>query len=313
MTPKVSVLIPCFNAASWIAQTLESTFAQTWPNLEVIVVDDGSTDESVTVIRKYLDRGLQLHCQPNKGAAAARNAAMAMATGQWLQFLDADDLLAHDKIEKQLSIALPTGDDFAWCCNWTRFEDTTDDAGFSHEPLCRDSDPVEWVIVKLEQNRMMHPAAWLISRNLADRAGTWNESLSLDDDGEYFTRVVLASRGVRCCAQATSFYRSGIPGSLSGRKSERALQSAFESTRRCAELLIAREDSPRTRTAAATALQRFIFDAYPDAPHCRTAAEALVGYYGGCNTRPDGGPLFRRISNVLGWKFAKQVQRRLRS
>ncbi|MCX6954347.1 MAG: glycosyltransferase family A protein, partial [Verrucomicrobia bacterium] len=101
--PLVSVVIPCFNSARWLPATLDSVLAQTWPRVEIIVVDDGSRDDSLAVARRYASRGVRVESIANSGAAAARNHGLALARGDYLQFLDADDLLAPDKLEKQLA------------------------------------------------------------------------------------------------------------------------------------------------------------------------------------------------------------------
>src|SRR4051812_35758314 len=100
--PTVSVLIPCFNAAKYVGETLECVFRQTWPQIEVIVVNDGSTDESVAEIRRWRDPRLILLDGPNRGAAAARNGAFRRSTGDFIQYLDADDLIDANKIEQQM-------------------------------------------------------------------------------------------------------------------------------------------------------------------------------------------------------------------
>src|SRR5689334_12629004 len=92
--PRVSILVPCYNAARWLPATLASALAQTESSIEVIVVDDGSTDESLAVARSYESRGVRVFSQRNAGASAARNRAMREARGEFLQFLDADDLLS---------------------------------------------------------------------------------------------------------------------------------------------------------------------------------------------------------------------------
>jgi glycosyltransferase involved in cell wall biosynthesis len=100
----VSILIPCFNAEHWIGQAIESALAQTWPEKEVIVVDDGSTDGSLGVIRSFGER-IRWESGPNKGAPAARNRLLELSRGDWLQYLDADDYLLPDKIGRQADFA----------------------------------------------------------------------------------------------------------------------------------------------------------------------------------------------------------------
>ena len=87
MTPFVSILIPCFNAERWIAQAIESALAQTWPHKEVIVVDDGSTDGSLEVIRRF-DGRVRWESGPNRGGNVARNRLLELSNGEWLQYLE---------------------------------------------------------------------------------------------------------------------------------------------------------------------------------------------------------------------------------
>lgn len=308
MSALVSILIPCYNAAPWLRETLESAFAQTWPAVEVILVDDGSKDDSVAIARTFEGRGLKVITQPNAGAATARNAAWKASRGAWLQFLDADDLLAPDKIERQLAAA--DGVDLIYSGSWGRFTGSLATTEFRAEPLNRDGDPVEWILAKMEVNGMMHPAAWLTPRALAERAGCWDESLSLDDDGEFFNRVVLTSRGVRHCAEARSFYRSNLAGSLSRSKSEKAWASAYRSNLQTVRRLLALEDSPRTRRASARVLQRFIYESYPKAAGPRREAAREIARLGGSDLRPEYGPKFKLVAGFLGWKAAKRLVER---
>jgi len=306
--PLVSVLIPCYNSASWLEATLKSALAQSYKDIEIIVVNDGSTDKSLAIARQYEARGVRIFDQPNQGASAARNRALQEARGDFIQFLDADDLLATDKIALQLRLAETAGLEHAFCATWSRFTSSIADADFTPQPLCADFQPVDWVITKFELNAMMHPAAWLIPRTLVEKAGPWNESLSLDDDGEYFTRIVLASQGVRFCRNAVSYYRSGRSGSLSQSKSEQAWTAAFCSLELAVNHLLKAEDSPRTRHACATVLQRYIYEAYPRAIDSRSRASRLVTKLGGSALQPDGGPRFQLARRVLGWRLAKRLQ-----
>jgi glycosyltransferase involved in cell wall biosynthesis len=100
-SPLVSILIPCFNAEAWIAQAIQSALDQSWPHKEVIVVDDGSTDGSLQIIRDF-GAAIRWETGPNRGGNAARNRLCELAAGEWLQYLDADDYLQEHKIEQQL-------------------------------------------------------------------------------------------------------------------------------------------------------------------------------------------------------------------
>lgn len=309
MRPLVSILIPCYNAEKWLAETLESALAQTWDNIEIIVVDDGSTDNSLAVAKQFEPDGVKVISQTNKGASAARNRAFQESQGDFIQYLDADDLLAQDKIELQVKLFLDGKSEFVVSGEWARFYQLPTEACFILEPVWNDMPAVDWLICSWEGGGMMHPAAWLMPRAIAEAAGGWDESLSLDDDGEYFCRVVLASKEVKFCPGAKSYYRSGISGSLSNTTSQLAWESAFRVRELCTNYLLSHEDSPRTRHACAAAFQRLIYSAYPDATNLVKKAEAKVKSIGGSNLKPGGGFIFKIIANTLGWKLAKHIQK----
>src|SRR5262249_3061971 len=97
-------LIPCYNAQCWVGQAIESALAQTWPEKEIIVVDDGSTDQSLDVIRQF-GECIRWETGENRGGGAARNQLLELANGKWLQYLDADDVLRPKKLEIQVMFA----------------------------------------------------------------------------------------------------------------------------------------------------------------------------------------------------------------
>lgn len=309
MRTLVSILIPCYNSANWISETLESALAQTWPNKEIIVVDDGSTDNSLAVAKSFESPIVKVISQENRGASVARNRAFQESQGDFIQYLDADDLLAPDKIERQVQRLVDGNSNCVAAGEWARFYKTPSEALFIPQPLWADMSPVEWLVCAGDGGWMMHPAAWLVPRPIAEKVGSWNESLSLDDDGEYFCRVVLASEGVKFCQGAKTYYRSGNSTSLSGSQSSAALESAFRSLDLSTKALLSTEDSPRTRHACATKLQRFIYEVYPDVPDLRKKAEARVQQLGGSELKPYGGPMFKLLSHIVGWQQAKRIQK----
>ena len=102
--PLVSILIPCHNTEQWVGRAIENApVAQTWPNKEILVVDDGSTDRSLDVIRSFGDHITWCEAGPKQGANAARIGSWRNARGEWLQYLDADDYLLNEKIAGQLA------------------------------------------------------------------------------------------------------------------------------------------------------------------------------------------------------------------
>lgn len=309
MKPLVSVLIPCYNAEKWLSQTIESILAQTWDNTEIILVDDGSTDNSLAIAKSFELNNLKVISQVNSGASTSRNRALKESQGDFIQYLDADDLLAPDKIERQVRLLSNQNSEYVACGEWARFHTSLEKACFIPEPVWKDMSTVDWLICSWEGGGMMALHSWLVPRKISEIAGYWNEDLSLNDDGEYFCRVVLASKGVKFCPGAKSYYRSRINGSLSNINSSTAWKSAFVSLESCSNYLIAKENSSRTRAACANIFQRFIYSAYPDVLELVKMAETKVKFFGGSDLKPCGGSIFELVTKIFGWKIAKRIQR----
>jgi glycosyltransferase involved in cell wall biosynthesis len=257
MTPRVSILIPAYNAERWIADTIASAVRQTWPVTEIIVVDDGSRDRTLPIARQFQSPTVSVVSRDHHGASAARNHALRLAQGDYIQWLDADDLLAHDKIAEQLAsvrdepetadtlLSSPFGI-FYWRPRRARFVATA---------IWETLQPLDYLIRSFAASLWMNPASWLVSRNLTERAGPWDERLTLNDDGEYFCRVVAASRKVQFVPTAASYYRQSGAGQLSRRTDRRSLESFALSLWLSIRWLLDLEDSIRTRLAALRFLQ----------------------------------------------------------
>lgn len=307
----VSIIIPCHNAAPWLAQTLESALAQSWSETEVILIDDGSTDGSPTIACRFEPQGIRVLTQPNRGASAARNAGLRAARGAFIQFLDADDLLAPDKITVQMTRLLASPDRPVASGAWARFTRDSREAAFVPEPNWRDLTGLEFLLLHYEAGWMMHPAAWLCPRVLLDEVGPWDERLTLNDDGEYFGRVALASTGILFCRDARSYYRSGLRESLSRRNDMAALRSLQLSTElTCNRLVAADGGSSRASAAAANGWQRLAFEAYPTAPAIAAEAEVRCRQLGGSPFAMPAGPAFHHLARLVGWRAAKRLRDR---
>src|SRR6187399_169174 len=208
MEPLVSILIPAYNAEEWIVETIDSALAQTWARKEIIIVNDGSRDQTLAVARRYESGNVKVVTQENQGAAATRNAAFGFSQGDYIQWLDADDLLAPVKVSSQVEVVKRSGSNRTLISGpWGAFRYRAKKATFPVNPLWADLSPAEWLIRKMGQNLHMQTGTWLTSRTLTEAAGPWNTKLLGDDDGEYFCRVLLASDGVRFVPDARVFYR----------------------------------------------------------------------------------------------------------
>lgn len=307
---KVSVLIPAYNAAAFIEQTLDSVLAQTWPHLEVIVVDDGSQDDTLAKAQRFGSPNVRVVAQKNAGASAARNHAFALATGSYIQYLDADDLLHPDKIRAQMVCLEQQPNVKLSSSAWTVFYDVPMEQNLHPTVLWRDyDDPIQWLVCAWEHGVWMQPSAWLTHRSLIEAAGPWNEQISLHDDGEFFCRVLLRSSGVVFCGAAKSFYRKGIADSLSSIRSEKATRSHLAVCQAYESHVLAKRNDAATRQACANNYQRLIYEYYPGHLKVRQVAAARVLALGGSTAKPHSTPIFQLVDKVLGWQLSKRLQR----
>jgi glycosyltransferase involved in cell wall biosynthesis len=312
MQPLVSVLIPAYNAGPWLAGSIGSALAQAWTRCEVIVMDDGSTDGTGEIASRFAGRQVKVMRQRNSGAAAARNALLKQAQGDYIQWLDADDILHPDKIAHQLRAAESAGGAQALLTSaWGRFFRRPEHARFSPDSLWQTLAPVDWLSHKFSDNAFMFPATWLVSRQLADQVGPWNEQLTLDDDGEYMCRLVAASSQVVFVPSARSYYRIGNTSSLSWQKSDKALQSAFQSMSLCIAYLLQLDDNAATRAACLRFVQenyRLFFPTHEAlSERCRVLAHSL----GGSLSAPQERPHFKLFKAVFGWRAAHATRSRI--
>jgi hypothetical protein len=305
--PDASILIPCRNARATVAATLDSALAQEGIEKEVIVVDDGSTDGSLEVAKGYESRGVRVIEGPRVNASAARNRALRESRGRYLQFLDADDLLGPDKIRRQITV-LQECPGFVASSRWGRFRDAVVDAVFANDSQLHDWTPSGWLLAHCS-GQMMHPAAWLVPREIAEKAGPWDEALTLNDDGEYFSRVVAASQGIKCVPEAVSYYRTSPAPTLSKRRGEVAFASLWQSLHKTSDVMLALQDSAASRQSVADMYQRFIYEVYPSAAIERAAAAEMVSRLGGSAVPPPFGPASRLLAKLIGWRLALQLTR----
>jgi|SRR6266571_1230991 len=310
MKPLVSILIPAYNAEKWIADTLRSAIAQTWENKEIIVVDDGSSDQTRAVVRQFESNCVRVVAQENQGAAAARNKAFSLSQGEFIQWLDADDLISRDKITNQMqAFDRMVSKKTLLSSAWGRFFYRYGRAEFKSSALWCDLTTTEWLSRKMEQNLHMQTATWLTSRELADAAGPWNTQLLGDDDGEYFCRVLLQSAGVRFVPEAKVYYRAAGTSSLSYiGMSDRKMEAQMVSMKAHIGYLRSLEDSPRTRAASIQYLQNWLVFFYPHRPDLVEEAEQIAKELGGKLEPPQLSWKYSWIKALFGWGLAKRAQ-----
>jgi glycosyltransferase involved in cell wall biosynthesis len=277
MDALVSILIPAYNAEKWIAEAIQSGLAQTWPRKEIIVIDDGSSDHTYLVARRYESGSVKVIRQENGGASAARNRAFFLSQGDYIQWLDADDVLDPNKISFQfMRIAKESNEKVLASSSWGKFYVKTEKAKFVPNHLWQDMDPKEWLLTKFLENLWMANSAWLVSRRLTNEAGPWDDRLSLDDDGEYFCRVVSQCERIQFVPESRCYYRIGNIRSLCKSTSVQAKRSLFLAITLSIQHLLALENSERTRSASLNYLRRWLYHFFPEGPNAEKTENKLL-------------------------------------
>jgi glycosyltransferase involved in cell wall biosynthesis len=311
--PLVSILIPAYNAQEWIADTLRSAIAQTWERKEIILVDDGSTDQTHAIARQFEKQGVRVVRQENQGASAARNKAFSLSQGDYIQWLDADDLLAPDKVAMQMELVKGgVGKRTLLSSAWAHFMYRPHRAQFIPTALWCDLTPVEWLLRKMGQNIYMQTATWLVSRDVTEAVGPWDTRLLGDDDGEYFCRVLLASDGVRFVPDARVYYRSFGFDSLSYvGASVQKLEAHWLSMQLHIGYLRSLEESKRVSVACLQYLRSWLLCFYPERRDIVNRAEQMALEFGDRLGVPTLSWKYSWVRRGFGWGIAKPTQRLL--
>jgi len=310
MKPLVSILIPAYNKEKWIAETIRSVLAQTWEPKEIIVVDDGSTDRTVDIARQFDPKLVRVVMQSNEGASSARNKALSLSSGSYIQWLDADDLLAPDKIARQMKVAQgQCTSRTLLSSSWGRFFYRSSHARFVASTLWCDLQPVDFLLRKMGQKVFMPISCWLVSRELTESVGPWDASISLDDDGEYFSRAVVASDGIRFVPEAKVFYRSvGISSLSRDVYSKRSLDGFWRSMGLHIGRLRSLDDTMTARGACLRYLQSNVIDFYPRRPDIVAEMQEIAAELGEQLKLPQLSWKYRWIKALFGWGCAKRAQ-----
>jgi glycosyltransferase involved in cell wall biosynthesis len=300
MNQLVSVIIPMFNAECWIEETLASVEAQTYPRhlIEIIVVDDDSTDTGAEVVKTKFPE-VRLMRAEGKGASQARNTGTRVARGEFIQYLDADDLLVRDKLVRQVQALENTGADVAYG-DWQGLvlqEDSVFKPGDVMQRRMEEEPEIALLV-----DFWCPPAAYLFRRGIVERVGGWNEHLPVIQDARFALDCALHDAAFIYCRGIVAYYRVHSQSSLSRRDPAAFIDDCFSNAceveewfqnhggltdKRRAALIrvfeqVARatyENNPDAFEAAYGALNRLSPGGYtPSHPKRLALAAKIVGY-----------------------------------
>lgn len=260
--PLVSIIIPLYNAKNYIEECISSLLSQSYKEIEIIIVDDGSTDNSLTIARQYESEIVHVFSQQNKGACAARNYGFEMSKGEYVQFMDADDTIEKNKIELQIERLRQFSfrSDVVAFCKWQYLENPEVRL---NERLCKDYDhPVDMLVDFILCPHWMYPHAYLVHRKLVEQVGGWDVCILKNQDGEFFARVTQSASKMLFVEGTSVLYRSQTPGSLSKGLTKEKQKSVLESLLRISEI-IKKSANPQKDLAIQIYLLDFIDRFYP--------------------------------------------------
>jgi Glycosyltransferases involved in cell wall biogenesis len=196
----VSIIIPTYNRADLILETLDSILKQSYQNWECLVVDDGSTDNTKEVIEKFqnTDNRFKYCHRPGdypKGANACRNYGIEISKGDLIQFLDSDDLISSDKFSQQVDLIISENADVS-ICSWGRLLKNNKKQIKKSEIYKNFEDGLELIECYGEYNTFLPVHSFLIKKSIIKKSGYWNEWLKINQDGEFFCRVLINAKKI---------------------------------------------------------------------------------------------------------------------
>ena len=308
---KVSVVIPLYNASTFLKETICSVLHQSYTNIEIIIIDDNSTDDSFNKALEFQSENIIIKHNKGKGACVARNYGFKLSSGDYIQFLDADDILSKDKIEKQVEALNGSKTELA-VCNTIHFSGKLENGKCVDQSYVYSTTKPEELFINLwggnaSPMHMIQTSAWLTPRALIEKAGLWNETLAKDQDGEFFARVGLQSSGIKYVPEIKNYYRKHTTGkNIASQKKEIHLDSILKATELKANYLFSKTESKASKQAIATQFKHVAIDAWPHFKTVYKIASGKCEALGGSNYNPVlGGRIIETVKYVFGWKIAK--------
>ena len=299
--PLVSVCIPMYNAALYIEETIQKLIDQTYDNIEVIIVDDGSTDESVHIVNSFLNNQIKLFHNPKKGANAARNYAFQKSSGAYIKFMDADDYCSNNLIEKQVAMLLEHGTESSFVFSPLKMLFPNGDLQAPKRVIDQDYVPAIGLLIAIWNGGGFNcPLCHLMPRHLVERSGGWDESILKNQDGEYFARVYQAADKALSLTDAYVVWRQTGTG-VSSVLSSKAIDSVLKTYDSIIGIILQYRNDKEHKAICENYVGLFVYSNYVHHPDIYQKVDFLLKKYHLGFKLPD-----RKILNVLkavlGWQ-----------
>lgn len=303
-SPLVSILIPLYNAEQYIEETITRTLNQTYPNIELIIIDDHSTDNSLEIAKKYASEKVHIYSNPKKGGNAARNYAFEKCNGEYVKFMDADDYMDDNMIACQLERLLSEREPeqcVAFSPVIMRYADDRDQLQ-QHRDIDHDYIPGIELLIDIWRGKGWHcPHCHLMHHQLITKAGLWDETVIKNQDGEFFSRIYANARKAVSVKSVHAIWRQTSNG-VSRQTSDKAWRSFFETHRRIANLILAYNNDEEIKYQCSRYICNSLFEHYPVPEDCITAQELFLKKHNLKFIVPNR-RRYKFLSSLFGWKF----------
>lgn len=304
--PLVSILVPLYNAESYIEETITRVLNQTYPNIELIIVDDHSTDNSLDVAKKHSSNRVHIYTNPNKGGNSARNYAFDMCKGEYIKFMDADDYCSDDMIEKQIYRILKDGDKDTLVFSPVKMLYPDGKLFLPPRDIDKDYIPGIELLIDIWRGKGWNcPHCHLMHRDLFIKSGGWDENIIKNQDGEFFARVSAnASKSLFISDVFAIWRQTGI--GVSSQISLKAQESMLQTYDIISHLILNYKDNEENRYNCARYIGSFVYRFYPQIEPIMPKVYAILDYLQQPLILPQRKILeFLRV--LLGWKIALRL------
>lgn len=302
----VSILIPLYNAEQYIEETITRALQQTYSNIELVIVDDHSTDNSLKIAQKYASKIVHIYSNPKKGGNSARNYAFEKCNGEYIKFMDADDYCTNDMIEKQMERILKDGDENTLVFSPVKM--LYPDAYLLLPPreIDKDYTPGIELLIDIWRGKGWNcPHCHLMHRSLFVKSGGWDETIIKNQDGEFFARVANKASKALCVPEEYAIWRQTGIG-VSTKKSIEAHTSMVKSYAIISKLILNYDNSVEYRQICAKYIGGFVYANYPEISPIMPMVDNILKTIQQPLTLPKR-KILMVLRMIIGWKLALKI------